>query len=232
MRPIDSSTYLQINPNCKYSCSAQSLVDAQDEIAQGKVDLRAEDRSKLLAFINWRLANEDVIIEDNFNETSIEGLLKTDRSLNNACIVTSYVRLALGQPIKEMNKHLFDIVEQEHLLGDVVKECQRIIMGSDYLREQCGKFDYDSFIDKAIRHLHSLNGGFGQGGIEELQKMILIAGRTQSGKSAVKGVIQSLAGMLNMPLIVLTKGVTESVDLHSKLKQLSVGELLHITSRF
>ena len=51
----------------------------------------------------------------------------------------------------------------------------------------------------------------------------MVAGRTQSGKSAVKGVLQSLCGLLGIPMIVLTKGVEESKDLHAKLVKLAQG---------
>ena len=96
-------------------------------------------------------------------------------------------------------------------------------MSSVNLREQCGKFDYHSFIDKAVRHLHFLNGDPTNDGLDDIEKLIVIAGRTQSGKSAIKGVIQSLAGMLKLPLIVLTKNVDESIDLHVKLQDLTAG---------
>ena len=59
-----------------------------------------------------------------------------------------------------------------------------------------------------------------------LEKIFIIAGRTQAGKTSVKGVIQSLAGLLRIPLVILTKGVDESIDLHSKLVDLASGTLI------
>ena len=37
------------------------------------------------------------------------------------------------------------------------------------------------------------------------------------------GVVQSMCGLLKLPLIVLTKGVAESIDLHQKLLSFSEG---------
>jgi hypothetical protein len=77
-------------------------------------------------------------------------------------------------------------------------------MASSKLRKECGKFDYNAFIDLAIRCLHSLNGDPDSDGMEKIQKLVVIAGRTQSGKTAVKGVIQSMAGELIVSLVFLS----------------------------
>jgi len=95
-------------------------------------------------------------------------------------------------------------------------------MSSSNLREKCGNFDYNGFLDKAVRHFHELAGK--ENGL--LEKIFIIAGRTQAGKTSVKGVIQSLAGLLRIPLVILTKGVDESIDLHSKLVDLASGTLV------
>jgi hypothetical protein len=78
---------------------------------------------------------------------------------------------------------------------------------SEGLKKACGNFGYKSFTEKAIRALFdpSSNG-----------KTFLVAGKTQSGKSAVKAVVQSLCFELDDPLIVITKGVSESGELHKK----------------
>ena len=44
-----------------------------------------------------------------------------------------------------------------------------------------------------------------------IDKAFIIADRTQAKKSACKGAIQSLCGLLRIPLLVLTKGVNESI---------------------
>jgi hypothetical protein len=82
------------------------------------------------------------------------------------------------------------------------------------LNKACGKFDYERFAEKAIRALFdpSTNG-----------KTVLVAGKTQSGKSAVKAVMQSLCFELDDPLIIITKGVSESRELHKKLKEFAAG---------
>jgi hypothetical protein len=157
-----------------------------------------EVRTKLLSFLKWRQQNDDADIVQKFTDKAHEGMFKHQR------IVSSYIKLALGQPFKEQNNDLFNIIEKENLLGDVIKECQQIIMASSKLREECGKFDYNAFIDLAIRCLHSLNRDPDIDGLEMIQKLVVIAGRTQSGKTAVKGVIQSMAGELIVSLVFLS----------------------------
>jgi hypothetical protein len=87
----------------------------------------------------------------------------------------------------------------------------------------CGKFHYDSFLEKAISHFHAL---VGEPDALEREKLFIVAGRTQAGKTSVKGVVQSMAGLLKIPVIILTKGVAESIDLHAKLVALSAGTLV------
>lgn len=82
------------------------------------------------------------------------------------------------------------------------------------LKKACGNFGYKRFTENAIRALFdpSTTG-----------KTILVAGKTQSGKSAVKAVMQSICFELDDPLIVITKGVSESRELHKKLKEFAYG---------
>jgi hypothetical protein len=180
-----------------------------------------EVQEKLLAFIKWRLNNKTADVVNGFGVEAYETIFKHQR------VVVSYINLALGKPFQQEHKDLFDVIESENLLDAVTKEVQKTVMSSQNLREQCSNFDYDSFLEKVVRHLHSLNAQSrgGCNGIQKLiQKLIAVAGRTQSGKSAVKGVVQSLAARLKLPLIVLTKGLAESLDLHAKLVKMCDGK--------
>ena len=56
-----------------------------------------------------------------------------------------------------------------------------------------------------------------------MEKLFIVAGRTQAGKTAVIGLLQSLCAVLRIPLIVVTKGVAESIDLHKKLLEYTRG---------
>lgn len=196
------------------------LESKPDENVWEEEDLWREVKEKLRTVIKWRHQNMDADVLQGFNSGAYETMLKKQR------IVNSYIELALGQPFKEENKKLFDLIQSENLLDDVIKRCQETVMASENLRNQCKNFQYDKFIDQAVRHLHSLNDDPNGNGMEMLEKLIVVAGRTQSGKSSVKGVIQSLAGMLKLPLVVLTKGVSESIDLHVKLMHLCKGKSL------
>lgn len=187
------------------------------EVEENWLDSWREAKQKLLTAIKWKQQNEGADIMKEFTAKAYETMLWSQRFIN------VYIDKVLGKPYDpdKQLKLLNTFRKQESLLDDVVKKCQDTIMASSILREQCSNFDYNTFIDKAIRHLHSLNVD-PDGDL--LEKLMVIAGRTQSGKSASKGVIQSLAGMLKLPLIILTKGVDESIDLHMKLVKLAVGK--------
>ena len=180
-------------------------------------ELREEIREKLLVVTEWMISNPDANIIEEFNENVYDKLYK------DAQWAEKYIRTALGQPWGEENVGNYKDVEQDDaLLQIVINKASAKVMESPNLRNKCGKFDCDRFLDKAIRHFHALVGQ--QTGV--LEKTFIIAGRTQAGKSSCKGVIQSLCGLLRIPLIVLTKGVGESVDLHTKLVDLASGTLV------
>ncbi|KAL7540610.1 hypothetical protein ACHAXR_010249 [Thalassiosira sp. AJA248-18] len=196
-------------------CSIQDLSGVRDRIQRRELDdLREEVREKLLAVAEWRTKNPNADIIEDFDEDVYDKLYKVQR------YAELYIRTALGQPYQEdFIPHFMDVKEDNVLLDAVVNKSKDIIMESSNLRNMCGKFDYNSFLDKAIRHFHALVGQEN----DILEKLFIIAGRTQAGKTSVKGVIQSLCGLLKIPLVVLTKGVDESIDLHVKLLRLSAG---------
>jgi hypothetical protein len=51
-------------------------------------------------------------------------------------------------------------------------------------------------------------------------KIQMIAGMTQSGKTSVKAVVQATCDLLRCPLVIITKGVSESIDLSKKIKRM------------
>ena len=190
-------------------CTKQDLSSARERIQRKELDgLRTEIREKLLLVAEWINNNPEADILKEFDEDAY------DLMYNNERWAEEYIKTALGRPYREENLPLFQDVNDDTLEA-VIRKSKDTVMKSPKLREMCGKFDYDSFLDKAIRHFHALVGQDQQ--TEVVEKLFIIAGRTQAGKTSVKGVIQSLCGLLKIPLVVLTKGVDESIDLHAKL---------------
>lgn len=198
-------------------CTKQDLSSARERIQRKELDgLRTEIREKLLLVAEWINNNPEADILKEFDEDAY------DLMYNNERWAEEYIKTALGRPYREENLPLFQDVNDHDTLEAVIRKSKDTVMKSPKLREMCGKFDYDTFLDKAIRHFHALVGQ--ETGVVE--KLFIIAGRTQAGKTSVKGVIQSLCGLLKIPLVVLTKGVDESIDLHAKLVILADGTLV------
>ena len=196
-------------------CTIADLLQVKERIQESQLNgLREEIREKLLVVAEWTHNNPDANAIEEFDEDVYDKLYKDQRWAEK------YINIALGQPYLEENLPFYkDVAEDSTLLEAVINKSKGIIMESSNLRNMCGKFDYGLFLDKAIRHFHTLVGQ--ESGV--LEKIFIIAGRTQAGKTSVKGVIQSLCGLLKIPLVVLTKGVDESIDLHMKLVRLSEG---------
>ena len=207
-------------------CTVQDLMAIKEKIERGELfrdmksvpnGFKAMARDALLAIIEWREMNPDTNIKDDFNDEVY------DKFILDRDFVETYID-ALGQPYREHS--LFKDVEADKtLLTAIIKKCKEKVMKSNHLRNACGKFDYDSFIDKAVRHFHGLVN-HEPGAHFELVKLFIVAGRTQAGKTAVKAVMQSMCGLLRIPLVILTKGVGESIGLHAKLVAFSDGILV------
>ena len=189
------------------------LMNIRDRIRKKEIDcIKEAIRNKLLLVVEWREKNIHADIVKDFNEDVLDKLEKDESYADD------YIRKVLGRPNSEANISLSkDLDDDSKLLLTVINKCRDKIMESPILREECGKFDYPSFLEKTIRHFVQESGGL------EMEKIFVVAAPTQSGKASVKGVIQSASGLFRIPLVILTKGVGESIDLHAKLVRLSAG---------
>ena len=162
---------------------------------------------------NGKEANILVEFTDSVFEKFNEDIRAEEKLINH------YINDVLGSNYCEKHKPLFDQVDgNTDLVKRLVGDCVQHIM-TPYLKKECGKFNYEEFLEKSIEHFHHLVSC-----VEDKErKTFVVAGKTQSGKSSVKGVVQSLCGLLKIPVIVITKGVSESRELHSKLKRLAEG---------
>ena len=210
--------------NVQSFMAAQEGIETKQLFCDMKASVQEKDaaRGKLLLAIRWLKENPEATIIEDFSD---EVFLELNQAPGDAAYADGYIKNDLGRPYQDESLSYKDVEADTALLSEVVKQCQTKIMKSKYLRAECGNFDYASFLDKSIRHFHSLVNLESVARLD-MEKLFLLAGRTQSGKSAVKGVIQSMCGLLRIPLVILTKGVNESIDLHVKLVRLSDGTLV------
>ncbi len=137
-----------------------------------------------------------------------------------------YVHAIMKGPDSHMYQKLHNVIP----MTNVIDGSKKLIMKPSHLREKCGKFDHDEFLEESLRHLfhvrvdQAVHPGNQNSVVKN--KQFVVVGKTQSGKSSVKGIVQSLCGLLKIPLIVITKGVKESIELHEKLVTLAEGTLM------
>ncbi len=145
-----------------------------------------------------------------------------DREIMRESLWVEYVPAIMKGP----NSHMFRKLHDKIAIEDVIKGSKKLIMKPSQLQKTCGKFDYDEFLDESLMHLLQVSPSSPSPGNEPEHKQFVVVGKTQSGKSSVKGIVQSMCGLLKIPLIVITKGVKESIDLHTKLEGLAGGTLM------
>ncbi len=204
--------------------SVDALHSVQQRASNGELEELWKDLvGNLVIASEWLHKNTTVDILGQFDETKFHQIRrKHDETAKHYTFANDYINTCLGSPYNEDNlKHYNHVDSTPGLLDKVIERGSATTMKSPNLREKIGKFDHGNFLDKALRFFHD-----GVGQKDHDGKIFVVAGRTQSGKSAVKGVIQSMGGVLGIPVIVLTKGVDESIDLNEKLTDLANGTLV------
>ncbi len=189
-----------------------------EKIVDGFPRVKESDQKELINVITWYEAFEKEngrkpIIPNDFNEHTFNEF-KKKRDLEDK-FVEHYLTTMLRSVHSETTKKFYDAMEEKtQCYNRMEKLCIERVM-TDFIIEKCGNFDYQNFIRKMLHYFHtSLSGS-----TDSRQNTFIVAGKTQSGKSSVKGVLLSLCGLVKIPLVILTKGVAESQDLYNKMKQ-------------
>jgi len=178
--------------------------------------LRSTTKRDLTLAAEWRARHPGADLASAFNaEVFYKFCEETEM---NEALAKQYA-VVLGEPYSDQGAALHDDMNKIALqmaIESCIERCK-----SKYLLERLGGscFPSDQFLRKILYHLHH-----GLAGADKmLEKLFIVAGRTQAGKTAVIGLLQSLCAVLRIPLIVVTKGVAESIDLHSKLLEYTQG---------
>lgn len=206
----------------------EHLLKAADSLRQPHfAGLEDENREDILVVIDWiKTRREETNGELNLLK-EFDGKKFLAHKQNMYWKNIQYVSDYLGKGVvDDQGENMFSLYEYKsgkRNLNEISKWCAGEIMkSSNHLKSSVGKFDHEKFIMSLIDHFHCVYGknlGYITDASEE--KHVVLQGHTQSGKSAVKGVIQALCQKMCIPLIIVTKGVDESIDLHSKLMNFS-----------
>lgn len=197
------------------------FINAQKSGVMSEILMKREDlRRGLMQVLKWRSDNSITNIPRELNQNTYDDIMCKGEDRRK--FAKTYIRLALGRPFTEANQGMFkDVEADKSLYEEVMTQAKNTIMESPTLRKECGNFDYDTVLDGCLAHFHKLAGH-----PERTQRIQAIQGDTQSKKTpAGIGVPMSMGGYLRVPVVVLTKGVPESIDLTGKVQDLAIGTL-------
>lgn len=203
-------------------------------------ELTEKQRDRLLIAIDWKKKHKDANILEEFEvdmfeeyEEEYDKRKKEEQRQNEKkkVEIEQFINVVMGRSFSgnlsaedkqdmEFGKLVFQKFKcGEYSLEDLYKYCANFVMQSTNLKKHIGNFAYRDFISIFMLHFFKCAGyHVGEELSVYLQKNVVVAGRTQSGKSAVKGVMLFLCHLMEIPLIIVTKGVAESIDLHAKLE--------------
>ena len=191
-------------------CAVADLLQIHSTIQKGALKhLLEKDRRSLLVAAEWVDKNPHADIAKDFTADVYEML----------CWAKEYVNI-LGRPFDEGTLPIHEDVDDD-TLEVVIDLCKGAIMESSNLLAKVGNFDHELFLEKVLRHFHGILGQ--AGGVPE--KKFIVAGRTQSGKSAIKGIVQSLCGLLKIPCVIVTKVSSGAATLATNATSFDFSEL-------
>jgi hypothetical protein len=205
----------------------KALVQVKERLHRGEFGkLRKDDQTSLYEAICFHEQRSDDIESPSQFSQEVHNKFREEREVKKEAeiaLIQNYIKTVLGSEYSEENKCLHDAMKNDdECYNEMVNQCVEKCL-TPVLKDRCGNFESSNFIKKIIENFHVLANGEVDG---QKKKTFIVAGKTQSGKSSVKGLVQSVCGLLKIPLIVLTKGVAESKDLHMKLKQFAEGTLV------
>ena len=180
--------------------------------------LRPHTKEGLLVASEWLSNNSEntTNIIDGFTDRVYSDLLKKRERVKFA---KEYISVALGRPYCVENQSYFELVEKDKdIFDEVLRQVKDEVMVPN-LKENCGNFDYNAFLDTFITRLHKLVGQQ-----QATQIHFIVYADCQAGKTLIAiGIPQSLCSFLKIPMVTLTKNVAESFELCAKLKDATVG---------
>ena len=155
------------------------------------------------------------------NSSKSDGVIGANK---NSAPAKEYINQFMG---KDFSPESYEMVQNTPgLLNEVKKQIKDLI--KEGFKEEEPDFDFEdscgSYDEKLISALvESFHQSVGQ---EDYKgNKILVYGPTQVGKSSLKRFVQVYSKILrNIPLVVLTKGVSECNDLSTKLSKCCVGK--------
>ena len=195
-------------------CKFIDLIHGAIRIEDTQIKLRPNARAQLLDVVKWYsdFKVRPNVVRDFTYETFTAFQKRANRPSISDATKEQVIQQVLANPTSQS---AIEIMEVFGFKKEDLDLTPRIINSmSPLLRRKCN-FDHGVFIKDAVDAFSTRN-----------ETQFLVIGKTQSGKSGVKGTIRCIAGFLKCPVFIITKGVAESHNLCQKLKGYARGTSL------
>jgi hypothetical protein len=236
-----------------------SLLEIEEELRnEGQLNLKAVQRKKLILYLDWSVSFEkehrrepdplndfSADVYNDFKRERRTHKIDSQSTKENALILSmqnpGYYNLILTlllSPQASMVKEDMLRIDEAYKNGFTswfVGEIQSLMPSQ--LVDACSHFEskYIRFIEKFAERRFLTKEKESSSGEKSSFDPFLVGGRTQSGKTSFKAVCALTCNKMQLPLVIITKGVAESKELYAKLKDflgdLAVSEYLVTPSR-
>ena len=197
-------------------CKFMDLINDATQIEEKQIPLRPNARAQLLDVVKWYNDITDdggsPIITKDFNYDRFKAFQKRQTIHISDATKEQVIHQVLANPNSQSAQ---EIMEAFNLKKADLEPTARIVNSMSKLLQSKCNFNHRVFIKDAVDAYSA-----------QKETQFLVIGKTQSGKSSVKGTIRCIAHFLKCPVFIITKGVAESHNLCQKLKGYAMGTSL------
>ena len=207
-----------------------NLVRAKSDLEHGRLNVKPYAQRALVEVIRWeesfknKYGREPAIREELTEEVLTEFNNSADEEQEVSVRAGDLFELCKTYPHSDKATRILNTLlarpDKKKTLANLLgKEAEKVIENMNAkLKEASQFFDAGSFARKIVAA-----AVLAESNVEGTRKPFYVTGRTQSGKSSVIGIVQTMCSQMNLPLVVITKGDSESADLRRKLERFAAG---------
>jgi len=215
----------------------ESLLEIEEEVRNEDLSLKAVQRKRIILYLDWSRAfyrehgREPEPLEDFDNTAFADYKLKRKHSVQlseeNALVVPMedpewydliLAVLLSARTTKSLEKMVaLSEAHRNKFTGWFVRDIQGLMPSQ--LVDACSHFEpqYIEFTERFVDKVFLTDDRTSYSGEKPSFPPFLVGGRTQAGKTSFKAVCALVCNKVEIPLIIITKGVAESKELYSKL---------------
>ena len=212
------------------------LEDFQSTHASRKADILSEQDFNIDDIDKFKKKITDQKAKQEEAERALKAKQKESEWEAERDVIQQYILLVMGKsiPVPLMHKKLESIPNcRERIINCISEVLTPLFEQAAEFKNSYTKHEEELFTKPFLSHIYDHDQTDPET-ISDKANIMIVYGPTQCGKTSLNLVVMCLCKHLNIPLVIMTKGVREGKELSKKLHKLAIGTIAeqHIVSSF